>query len=425
MLVRLRRVLVHRPTSRMLLLAAALVALTAPATSLAESCPAPSVFIPSYGTEAWLETLALNGVSNANAAGVRFLSSLHPAIAERSLRGDEYLLSAQQSAPDAELRGVALTLTDPRGRPVAHASASADPTGRDPGDLDHELAAEVTAALTPMRELIRVHQRAIRSSEPNVAIYASFHAAPTALVLAVEQRGALRFELRDCDDFVLAERTVQVDLRGVGDVDRRWVESDAAGAGAITYVSDRSGDATIYLIYPFERPEGVTALADGDTLVPVTVGGDVVVEHTEAGAGVVAHGRSHSCDGLGGDWSGTSSLTFDLPEVRGTLHGSGQFTFPAAPEPGARTAASWAMSGTLILPDVGGAVDFVGNWSFEAVLHERDGTWLLGSEGGTVSGSVVATIPDVGRITIPMAWPIEHGPPAAVAFVEQLPECGP
>lgn len=114
MLVRLRRVLVHRPTSRMLLLAAALVALTAPATSLAESCPAPSVFIPSYGTEAWLETLALNGVSNANAAGVRFLSSLHPAIAERSLRGDEYLLSAQQSAPDAELRGVALTLTDPR-----------------------------------------------------------------------------------------------------------------------------------------------------------------------------------------------------------------------------------------------------------------------------------------------------------------------
>jgi hypothetical protein len=415
----------RRPFRRVLLFAGAIVSLAAPSPALAETCPTPIVFIPAHGTDTWLVTLALNAVSEANADGVRFVGFLHPAIAERRSSGDEYLLSAQPSAPDADLHGVTLTLTDPKGRPVATATASADPADRDPSDLDHELAAVVAAALTPMRELIRAHQRSVRSSEPNVAIHARVHADPAALGLAVDETATLRFELHDCDGAALGERTVQVDVRGVGDVEPREVTSDAAGAGAISYVSRSSGDATIYLVYPYDRPEGVGAVADGDTLVPVTVGGDVAVEHTGASAGVVAFGRSHSCGGPGGAWSGSSSLTFDLPEVRGTLHGQGDFTFPADPEPGARAAAAWTMTGTLVLPDVGGEVAFTGSWSFEAVLHERDGTWLLGSEGGTVAGSVVATIPGAGRFSIPMGWAIEHGPPAPLVFVERLPECGP
>ena len=270
--------------------------------------------------------------------------------------------------------------------PYRASSRAARRALREPGARKRNTArvkrAPMAAALTPMRELIRAHQRRVRSSEPNVAIHARVHADPTALGLAVDESATLRFELRDCDDVPPGERFVQVDVRGVGGVDPREVTSDAAGAGAITYVSQDSGDATIYLVYPYERPEGVGAVADGDTLVPVTVGGDVVVEHTEASAGVVAYGRSHSCGGPGGTWSGTSSLTFDLAEVRGTLHGRGDFTFPADPEPGARAAAAWAMTGTLVRPDVGGEVDLTGSWSFEAVLHERDGAWLLGSEGG-------------------------------------------
>ena len=77
----------------------------------------------------------------------------------------------------------------------------------------------------------------------------------------------------------------------------------------------------------------------------------------------------------------------------------------------------------LLLPDVGGDVDFTGSWSYAAVLRQVDGVWYLEGEGGTASGSVVATIPEVGRITIPMAWPIDHGPPAPVRFVD-LEACG-
>ena len=45
--------------------------------------------------------------------------------------------------------------------------------------------------------------------------------------------------------------------------------------------------------------------------------------------------------------------------------------------------------------------------------------------GGTVLGSVVSTIPEVVRITIPMSLPVEHGPPAEVQFVGALPACAP
>lgn len=256
-----------------------------------------------------------------------------------------------------------------------------------------------------------------------MAIAALVVSDPTAFTVDVGEEQVVRFALLDCDGYVLADRSVEISLRGVGQVDPTHVTTDTDGSGTFSFVSDEAGEATLSIVHPYQRPEGSMGVADGDTMLEVRVGGDVLVEQSMGAAGVEGRGRLVSCGGLGGAWSGASSLTFSLPEVTGTLTGQGDFAFPSEPVSGERTSASWSMTGTLILPDVGGGVEFVGAWSYEVVLWETDGVWMLATEGGTVQGSVLATIPEVGRITIPMSWPLEHGPPAPVEFVAGLPEC--
>ena len=403
------------------------------AEGVVDACPTPTVLVPAYGADQWLEELASNTLTQRNTRSVRFVSYLHPAIAERDSSGDEYHIAALASEHGTAPRTITLSVTDPKGRPVASATASASPAGRDPSELDQALADEVAAALTPLRELIGAHQRRVREAEI-VAIDARISADPTVFALEVGDVQRVRFELVDCDGYALADRTVQIDVSGVGSVTPRAVFSDARGGGAFTYVGDEPGSATLYLSHPYERPEGTPALADGEVLLTVEVGSgvpaaevgaDALVEVTTSTAGVVAHSRMYSCGGLGGTWQGESSLTFDLPEVRGTLNGQGGFTFPPDPASGERADARWSMDGTLVLPEVGGDVAFSGEWVYEALLVQADDEWTLAGAGGTVMGSVVATIPDVGRITIPMSWPIEHGPPAEVQFVGALPECAP
>ena len=398
-----------------------------------DACPTPTVIVPAYGADSWLEELASNTLTQHNAGSVRFVSYLHPALAERGSSGDEYHLAALESEHGTAPRTITLSLTDPKGRPVASATASASPAGRDPSELDQALADEVAATLTPLRELIGAHQRRVREAGI-AAIDARISADPTAFALELGEEQRVRFELVDCDGYALADRTVQIDVSGVGSVTPRVVTSDARGGGAFTYVGDKPGAATLSLSHPYERPEGTPALAAGDILLTVEVGSgvpaaeagsDVLVEVRTSTVGVVAESRLYSCGGLGGSWQGESSLTFDLPEVRGTLSGQGGFAFPPEPASGERADARWSMDGTLVLPEVGGDVAFSGEWTYEALLVQADDEWTLAGSGGTVLGSVVATIPDVGRITIPMSWPIEHGPPAEVQFVGALPACAP
>lgn len=403
------------------------------AEGVVDACPTPTVHVPAYGADLWLEELATNTLTQRNAGSVRFVTYLDPDLAEREPAGDEYHLAALASEHGTASRTITLSVTDPKGRPVASATASASPAGRDPSELDQALADEVAATLTPLREHIRAHQRRVRETEI-VAIDARISADPTTFALELGEEQRVHFELVDCDGYALADRTVQIDVSGVGSVTPGAVTSDARGEGGFTYVGDEPGGARLHLIHPYERPEGTPALADGDVLLTVEVGSgvplaevgsDVLVEVTTSTAGVVAHSRMYSCGGLGGTWQGESSLTFELPEVRGTLSGQGGFTFPPEPASGDRADARWSMDGTLVLPEVGGDVAFNGEWAYEALLVEADDAWTLAGAGGTVMGSVIATIPDVGRITIPMSWPIEHGPPAEVQFVGALPECAP
>ena len=395
---------------------------TALAQDAHDACPIPIVHVPSYGADPWLAEISVNELTQRNMGSVRFLSFLHPALAASNLWGDEYLLVGVSTEDGAEIHAVTLTVTDAKGRVVRSADASESADGRNPLELDRELAERVSSALTPLREFIRSHQRRIREQEP-VAIAAIVTPDPLEFSVDIGEERLVRFELLDCDGYVLSERSVEIDVRGVGTVDVTDVTTDADGVGEFTYVSDEAGEATILLVHPYERPEGSMGVADGG-IVSATVRGDVLVEQSLGAQGVEGRGRLVSCGGLGGAWSGESSLTFSLPEVQGTLTGGGSFTFPPEPVSGERTTASWSMTGTLVLPDVGGEVEFVGEWSYEVVLSEAEGAWTLASEGGTVRGSVVATIPEVGRIAIPMSWPLEHGPAAPVRFVGGLPECG-
>jgi len=109
----------------------------------------------------------------------------------------------------------------------------------------------VSAALTPLWELIGAHQRQIREEEP-VAIAALVVSDPT------------------------------------------HVTTDADGSGAFTYVSDEAGEATVYIVHPQQRPEGSMGVADGDTMLEVRLGGDVGVTRVWRAPSEVAEVAGHA-----------------------------------------------------------------------------------------------------------------------------------
>ena len=390
----------------------------------AETCPLPTVIVPTYTDAPALVSLALDALLDANVSEVRFVSDLEMPNEAGSLE-DAYLLEVEATEPDARRPSLALVLTDPQGAHVVRAAASGDPDGAAASDLERALALQVAGDLTPLRAWIRAHQRTLRETHAGVAIAAQLHPTPGALTLGPGDVASVSLDVIDCDGAPLAGREVDVAVRGVGRVEPAVLVSDAAGGAAFGYVSEITGEASIDVRHRFERPEGRSGLAEALVEVVVadatagdaTPASDALVEVTTSAEGVTVHSRMVSCGGLGGTWHGVSTLTFDLPEVRGTLEAEGSFTFPAEPAPDARTDASWSLGGALLLPDVGGEVDFTGSWTYDALLRNADGVWYLEGEGGTASGSVVATIPEVGRIAIPMAWPIDHGPPAPVRFV--------
>jgi len=391
----------------------------------AEACPLPTVIVPASTDAPALASMALDALLDANAGEVRFVSASEAPVQTGSL-DEAYLLEVEVAEPDAARPSLALQLTDPRGARVVRAAASGDPDAMDAADLERALALQVASDLTPLRAWIRAHQRTLRDAHEGIAIAAHLHATPGALTLAPGDAATVALDVIDCDGTPLAGREVLVAVRGVGRVEPAVLVSDATGSAGFGYVSEIAGEGWADVRHRFERPEGGSGLAEALVEVLVTdampgeptPGSDALVEVTTSAEGVTVHSRMVSCGGLGGTWDGVSTLTFELPEVRGTLEAEGSFTFPAEPAPDARTDASWSLGGVLLLPDVGGDVDFTGSWSYGAVLRQVDGVWYLEGEGGSASGSVVATIPEVGRITIPMAWPIDHGPPAPVRFVD-------
>ncbi len=381
------------------------------AAHAAQECPEPRVRVFEWMPDDPRESRAQNLVTLWNRDGIRFLMTGknlgHRAFLEMSAGvsldlWDEYILTTSSTA-DA----ITMNLVDGKGRPVASA------TGGDPESVAQQM--------TPMLQMIRDHQSKVREDE-HIAIDSWVYSSVQLLTLEVDMEETVTFELVDCDGYVLADREVEIELTGPGEVEPQTVTTDGDGRGEFTYVATDPGQASVMIWYVHDciELEGVK-YASGQNRVQITVEGEGARVFLEmSGDGYTATYDAWNCDGLEGDWQLEGELVI---EGYGTISGGGSLYFPPRPEEGPWDSEpfSYSMEGTL---DMGDAVTDI-LYEFEdvvfTIIELEDGP-TLGDARGTAKATVRVTTPDFSAVVSETYSPLSIAP--ALIRSETHPSCG-
>jgi hypothetical protein len=408
-----------------------------------DNCPTPKVLVQQSDFNDYSVTYTNTKITQLNSGSIRFFELVLPLVESHKLSGDEYTLNTTSVTDPEGFQSISVTLHDPKGR-LVHSAAISEPRSEQarqdaldnykkmypdynydtwhPFDMGKYLADLAADAMTPMIESIRRHQKKIREAE-NTAIYPRITPNPVFAEIEIDEELEIELEMIDCDGYILSNRRITIEQSGVGEIEPMEFTTDTNGKGTIVFKSSESGTANIYSIYHFERPEGVHTIAETDIITVNVEGGHALTEGEMTTTGVISRARYYSCNGVGGSWTGFTEITFNLPEVSGSLGGNGDFTFSDEPMPGETAEATINLNGVLNMPE-GVTADFKGVLNYTVVLiGDDDGNQYLGSKGGNVRGNMRVTIPGEGSINIPWSYPLEHGEPSLIQIVSDLQEC--
>ena len=356
-----------------------------PALLDAGQCPQPRVYVQEFMPDNTLEDQAQMHLRRSNRGAVRFLLGGeimgHRKFFEESTgislhNFDDYILTSGSS----ESGTITLTLRDNRGR-LAYTASGTDPIA-------------VAEAMSPLLEKIRSHQRKIRREE-HTAIRAWIYTNPKSAQLEEGEQIEIQFELIDCDGYVLANRVVEIEIAGPGEVKPTRVTTDNQGKGSITYTATRPGRAAVYLWYTYDVIDLVgTDVARGDNTFHIMIQGQAARSRLQlSGDGYTVEYDVWNCHGLEGYWQMRGELTLT---GYGTISGETEFYMLPRPEDADTWESepfSYTMSGTLRMQDVRAEVKYEFRDIVASITVSEDGA-EFNTSSGTAKGTVTVIHPE-------------------------------
>ncbi|RMD71688.1 MAG: hypothetical protein D6818_07520, partial [Bacteroidetes bacterium] len=199
--------------------------------------------------------MALNKIVEANRHNVRFKEN----ITSNPLDADFILTLDGSATADSTTQGVwhgtsSATLVDRVGRVVVP-TRTIHYTTNEPLE---RVAEQLVPAFRKLLRTIRRHQVEVRQ-QTNSAIYAELEFDPAEAVIAQGESIELVLTLHDCgpdEQVPLPDREVELDLSGVGDIDRTRVRTDADGKARVRFQSDQNGLAEVTAWWVYDNTEG-------------------------------------------------------------------------------------------------------------------------------------------------------------------------
>ena len=191
-----------------------------------DACPQPRVKVANdldyYDTQSRtdeahlllsINTAVANSIMGRNARDIRFFSAFSAAVPIDEV---DYHMSVG-SHPVTSGVTVMIKMVDNNNRMViSHQRTIQD-------DLWHEHLNSIADALSnevsPLINKIKAHQHKIRNNTL-AAISSKFHLDRRSFTLEPEEEKKVSFVLKDCDDVLLPDRTVALELEGEGEIDK-------------------------------------------------------------------------------------------------------------------------------------------------------------------------------------------------------------
>lgn len=120
----------------------------------------------------------------------------------------------------------------------------------------NDIADEIANEVTPLINKIKDHQHLIRNIS-KAAISSKFELEKRSYALKVKEKKRITFVLKDCDDVILPFRTVILELKGKGEIDRTTCPIDENGKGEFVYTAPENNEqATVTLAHKYEDVAG-------------------------------------------------------------------------------------------------------------------------------------------------------------------------
>lgn len=366
-----------------LLLAVFLLAATAIAKPAPEDqCPQPRVkvsndldyYAPQRASGAEHNYLAMNtAVGNStislNSGEIRFFSAFTAAVPVGEV---DYHLSVG-SRPNGQGVMVSIKLVDNNNRVVLNRTEAVAVSDWPENINTH--AQQIAKELSPLINDIRKHQIHIRSTSM-AAISSKFEPEKPSYTVQPEDSQKIRFVLKDCDDAVLPNRTVNLELDGPGRINQTSVTVDAEGRGEFVYMAPRDvGTAKVILAHQYEDVAGNDNRFSVDA-VDIIISGKLwlLVDHKSKSAEIIVIGEHN----------GPLEMGWDSENTRGGIFSA--FSSDEDEE-------LWSSS-------------FIGFIEMK-VDHVSGGVWKVSHDW--FSGEAKITKRKEGGFEIEILWPLEGG----------------
>lgn len=197
-----------------------------------------------------LKTAIANSIIAQNANDIRFFSSFTAAVPVGEV---DYYLTVGSDPTNSGVQ-VLIKLVDNNNRVVLRNQNIVNDAlwVENTNDIAHGIAKEVT----PLINKIKDHQHLIRNTS-KAAISSKFELEKRSYAVKVKEKKSVSFVLKDCDEVILPFRTVILELKGKGEIDRTTCTVDENGKGEFVYTApEDNGQTTVTLAHRYEDVAG-------------------------------------------------------------------------------------------------------------------------------------------------------------------------
>ena len=197
-----------------------------------------------------LNTAVGNSIIALNSGNIRFFSAFTAAI---PLEEMDYHLSVGSRPSDQGVL-VSIKMVDNNNRVVLNRTKTVD----DPDwpENVNTIAQQIANEVSPIIDDIKDHQILIRSTT-KAAISSKFEPEKRSYSVKPEEKQKISFILKDCDDAILPNRDVILELEGPGKIDKTSLTVDADGKGEFTYTAAKeNAKAKVILAHKYEDVAG-------------------------------------------------------------------------------------------------------------------------------------------------------------------------
>jgi hypothetical protein len=197
-----------------------------------------------------LNTAVANSIIGQNSNAIRFFSSFTAAVPVGEV---DYYLTVGSDPTNFGVQ-VLIKLVDNNNRVVLRNQNMVNDSlwVENTNNIAHEIAKEIS----PLINKIKDHQHLIRNTT-KAAISSKFELEKRSYVVKVKEKKRIVFVLKDCDDVILPFRTVILELKGKGEIDRTTCTVDENGKGEFVYTAPENNEqATVTLAHKYEDVAG-------------------------------------------------------------------------------------------------------------------------------------------------------------------------